>query len=166
MSDWDIGLFSCGEWKSCCYSYCFPGFAAAEAKGFVDNSEFIISYLCGSVFVNRYLTRTAYGIRGDCWSDCLASCCCPCCVANQMYQTAYNRGLAVSDAGRHMNVHPSSNPTCNFGDCMYSCCCMPCATGSAMEKVLGMPFLMGCLCLSPCYASNIARYHYRYKLHT
>lgn len=164
MSDWDIGLFSCGDWKSCCYSWCCPSCAAAEAKGFTDSSEFIISYTCGSLFVNRYLTRTAYGIKGDCWNDYIASSCCCCCVANQMYQTAYNRGLAVSDAGRHMNTHLSSHSPCSCGDCMYSCFCLPCATGTAMERVIGMPFIMGCFFMSPCYAANVARYHYRYAL--
>jgi hypothetical protein len=50
---------------------------------------------------------------------------------------------------------------CNSFMCGY--CCLPCTVGKAMEEGVGMPCWMGALCMTPCAARNVMRYHFRVR---
>jgi Cys-rich protein (TIGR01571 family) len=128
--------------------------------------------LCLSPFVSvslslRWLARTAYGIPGTASDDLLTGCFCPCCSVNQIIQTtkaygnppnsgtAFNQRLFTSPL---VSTDPSSCSTC-----LESFCCTPCTIGTIAERGLGMPWWMGCVCLTPCSVRNLIRYHYRLK---
>jgi len=165
MSDWDIGLFSCGNWQSCIYSYLCCPCAYAEAKYSLDGSQFFFNYTFINCIVDRWLVRTAYGIDGTGVNDMLTACFCPCCSVNQIYQTAWNRGNPIRDyAGFHNNVGAFQTPHgCTCSNCMYGSFCCCCALGTGMERATGMPWWMGCLCVGPCAAHQLMRYQYRIR---
>ena len=111
------------------------------------------------------MIRTAYGIPGDGCNDCMEATCCPCCSVNQLYQTTKTKKNPTSDGGRSFNTNPFESKL-GSGDCgagCYACCCMPCFVGSTLERSVGMPFCMGCLCTNLCVARNMIRYHYRIR---
>mmetsp|Transcript_8709 Transcript_8709/g.8823 ORF Transcript_8709/g.8823 Transcript_8709/m.8823 type:complete len:246 (+) Transcript_8709:96-833(+) len=165
MPEWDIGLFSIGECSSCLYSYLCCPLAFSEAKYTLDGSQFSFNYSCINCIVQRWLVRTAYGIDGSGCRDMLTVCFCPCCSANQMYQTAWNKGNPVREySGFHNNSGTfQTSHGCTFSNCLYGSCCCCCAVGTGMERALGMPWWMGCLCLNPCAAHQLMRYQYRVR---
>lgn len=86
-------------------------------------------------------------------------------VANQAYQTAKDRGNPVNNGGRYANVNnfvtPIPPPTATVQNYLYSCFCMPCAVGDMLERAVGMPWYLGCLCTNVWAARNLMRYEYR-----
>lgn len=162
-----IGLCEVGDCESCLFSYCCSCCAIAQARTYVDNSPPIFNFCCMSHVTERWLIRSAYGIPGDACADCYTSFFCPCCAANQAYQTAKERGNPVDNGGRYANVSdfitPLPAPTATAKNYMYSCCCMPCAVGDMMERAVGMPWYLGCLCTNVPAARNVMRYQYRIK---
>lgn len=121
------------------------------------------------LYFSRWLVRTAYGIEGGACEDCLAATFCPCCSANQILQTTREKGRPNSTGGKEFNLRPfEGNLSGRRADDFivkfcYGCCCMPCATGSILEKGIGMPFFMGCCCVNICAARNFVRYQNRVK---
>jgi hypothetical protein len=114
----------------------------------------------------RWMVRTAYGIPGDPCEDCAESIFCPCCVANQLLHTTNQLKDPFGPAPeRHLlrdDPWIGSPPKdCNSFMCGY--CCLPCMVGRAMEEGVGMPCWMGCMCITPCAARNVMRYHFRVR---
>jgi len=115
--------------------------------------------------VIHWLMRSAYGIPSDneCVDDCMIPTFCTCCAVNQMYQTVIIKGNPSTDGGSRFNLkafsHESTQYSCK--ECMYAMCCCPCAIGTTLSNTVGMPFFMGCCCVSLCGARNIVRYQYR-----
>mmetsp|Transcript_25169 Transcript_25169/g.25374 ORF Transcript_25169/g.25374 Transcript_25169/m.25374 type:complete len:250 (+) Transcript_25169:78-827(+) len=165
MTTWDIGLFGCGNYQSCLYSYFCCPCALSEAKYTLDGSQFLFNGVCVNCVIQRWLTRTAYDIDGSACGDLLTSCCCPCCSTNQIYQTTWNRGNPVREyAGYHNNLGMfQTSYGCTCSNCMYGTCCICCAMGTGMERAIGMPWWMGCLCVGPCAGHQLMRYQYRIR---
>eukprot|EP01038_Epipyxis_sp_PR26KG_P015896 gene15896-21557_t len=162
-NDWEIPLYSIGDCIPCLYAWGCTSLAFSEGKTNVDGSQVEFNATCIPCCVTRWLVRTAYGIPGDACNDCLVSTFCSCCAANQLFQTSYKRGNPVrSNGGYHYNtgIWQTSTP-CSCILCCYSLWCFPCAVGRAMEISVGMPYLLGCCCVSPCAASQLIRYQYR-----
>ena len=111
------------------------------------------------------MVRSSYNIgdTSSCLEDAVLSLFCPCCVINQLLQTTAQKGNPTTDGGKRFNVNPISTAQYNCGACMYASFCMPCSIGSIMSESVGMPFLLGCLCLNLFNAKNIVRYHYRLR---
>ena len=120
-------------------------------------------FLCFFVFVCSWLVRNSYGIQGDACNDCWTAIFCPCCSANQLYQTTKQYGSISTDGGL---IHNTGTWINNYGsgtlhDCIYAFFCMPCSNGKILERSIGMPWYMGCLCTNACTARNLIRYQYR-----
>jgi len=163
---WEIDLCEIGKCESCLYSWCCTACAISEARSKMDGSGCSFNYMAmRSPVVIHWLMRSAYGIPSDneCVDDCMIPTCCTCCAVNQMYQTAMIRENPSTDGGSRFNLkafsHESTQYSCN--ECMYSMCCSPCAIGTTLSNTVGMPFFMGCCCVSLCGARNIVRYQYR-----
>ena len=169
-SDFEIGLFECGDWRSClCAWVCCPC-ALASARSHLDDSSYAFNIVCLPVCCItpvRWMIRTAYDIPGDSLGDFCRSTFCPCCVLNQLLQTAFARGNSTMVGGSNHNVRDFSFyfGTCSDDcrSCLYSNICCPCAVGSSLQTALGMPFVMGCCCMTPCAARNVLRYQYRLR---
>lgn len=84
---------------------------------------------------------------------------------NQLLQTAYKRGNTSISGGMGHNSREFSFffGTCSndLSTCCYTTVCIPCATGASLQISTGMPYAMGCCCVTPCAARNIIRYQYR-----
>jgi len=104
-------------------------------------------------------------IPGGAADDCLLSSLLPCCAANQMLQTSQRHGNVSIGGGYRFNRQPWRYDVGSMGEdplqCAYaSLCCCP-ATGRALGNAMGMPWLLGCCCVTPCAARNLVRYQYR-----
>lgn len=110
-----------------------------------------------------WLVRSSYGIQGDACNDCWTAFFCPCCTANQLYQTTKKYGQGSVDGGLMYNTGTWMNTygSGTLQDCLYSFFCMPCSTGKILERSIGMPWYLGCLCTNTCAARNLIRYQYR-----
>jgi Cys-rich protein (TIGR01571 family) len=176
-----IGLFDIGNTNLCLISYFCTQCAVAQSRNFLDGSDFSFNCFClpltpyrqyftlynNTIFIckrkNRWLVRSAYGI-GDlseigAFQDCLLSNFCCCCVTNQILQTTFIKGNPTHDGGAEYNHNlfiPNNN--IEFGAYCYSLFCLPCSVGEILSKSIGMPFLMGCLCMNICNARNLVRY--------
>lgn len=141
--------------------------ALASARRSLDGSNWWMNFFVLEPTIARYMIRTAYHIEGDVWLDCCLSCCCFPCSVNQLYQTTKQRGNPTPDGGKHANssafqfqVGGNSFSDC-FCNCIYAACCLPCATGTILNRAIGLPFFFGCCCGNICLARNIVRYQYR-----
>lgn len=163
-----IGLFEIGDCSSCLCSYICCPCALASARSHLDDSVYVFNIAClpcCCITPVRWMIRTAYDIPGDAWGDCLRSVFCPCCTINQLLQTSYKRGNTSVSGGV---AHNSRDFSFFFGTCsndLPTCCyttlCVPCATGASLQVATGMPYILGCCCVTPCGARNIIRYQYR-----
>lgn len=168
--EFDVGLFAVGQLSSCLCAYVCCPCALASARSHMDDSSYAFNLACLPVYCIppvRWMIRTGYDIPGDAWSDCYLSVFCPCCVLNQLLQTAYKRGNTSILGGHDANVREfnfffgaCSN---DFVSCFYSSVCCPCSTGSSLQTALGMPYVFGCCCMTPCAARNVLRYQYRLR---
>lgn len=167
----EVGLFECGDWRSCLCAWACCPCALASARSHLDDSAYVFNLaclpVCCSITPVRWMIRTAYDIPGDGCSDLLKSVFCPCCVLNQLLQTSFARGNSTSVGGSHHNVRDF---TFYFGTCAEECrhcifgnLCCPCAQATSLKTALGMPYFFGCCCVTPCAARNIIRYQYRLR---
>ena len=168
--EFDVGLLSVGQLSSCFCAYLCCPCALASARSHMDDSSYVFNLACLPVCCIppvRWMIRTGYDIPGDAWSDCYLSFFCPCCVLNQLLQTAHKRGNTSILGGHDANIREfnfffgacSSDPV----SCIYSSVCCPCSTGNSLHTALGMPFVFGCCCMTPCAARNVLRYQYRLR---
>ena len=163
-----IGLFDIGDCRSCLCSYICCPCSLASARSHMDDSVYIFNILCLPVCCItpvRWMIRSAYDIPGDAYQDCYTSTFCPCCVLNQLLQTSFKRGNTSVSGGYSHNSREFSFffGTCSndVATCCYTSLCVPCATGAALQIATGMPYMLGCCCVTPCAARNIIRYQYR-----
>jgi Cys-rich protein (TIGR01571 family) len=181
---WPIGLFEIGDCKSCLYSFFLLPCAFAQARRNMDESGFWVNCL-GNPPQLRWLMRSAYGIYGSPWGDALVPCFCTCCSVNQMLQTSMQYGIPAGHGianlrGRWIHENPNlaslpaiqvaganvvpalRRPGATGKDYLYACLCMPCANATALEMGVGMPWYLGCCCMSnPMYTKNILRLQYK-----
>jgi hypothetical protein len=69
-----------------------------------------------------------------------------------------------SDGGLEFNINHFSTYNNNWCDNIFELCLLqPCTVGRVVNHSIGMPFLLGCLCMNICFLRNIVRYHYRIK---
>jgi len=138
----------------------------AQARSQLDGSPFCFNFVCLNCVAARWMTRTAYGLRGTPVDDTIKSMFFPCCNVNQLYQTTKRYGNPAKFGGRLYNQE-SYRGDVRKKDCCYNfvlaAVCNPCATGSAVETATGMPWVMACCCVNPFLARNIIRYHWRLK---
>jgi hypothetical protein len=167
VNKWPIGLCQCGRCDWCLYACLLPCCAAAEARHRLDGSPCMFNFFCLSLPVQRWMTRSVYGIGSteNCLSDVLLSYLCTPCTVNQMYQTVFTHDNPVPQTGyshnrRSPTIHPSPNYLNNICKVM---CCMPCLTGELLEESMGMPWQLGCCFSNLCMARNLIRYQYRIK---
>jgi hypothetical protein len=133
----------------------------------INREDFFELFSPSLNLTDRWLTRTAYGIPGTASDDFLTGCFCPCCSVNQILQTTKAYGNPPN-SGTVFNQRPFTSPlistnSFSLSSLCQSFLCTPCTLGSIAERGLGMPWWMGCLCLTPCSARNLIRYHYRLK---
>lgn len=170
-TNWEIPLFTIGDYKICLFSYLMAPCAMAYARSQLDDSNIVFNLSCTCLPLNRWLIRTAYGINGDTMEDVATSVCCFPCTVNQMLHTTIARGNPTSDGGMLQNFEKWEVPLnkvhtkgtyYNGANILYSLFCFPCAVGTAMENSVGTPFWFGMCCITlPWTARNIMRYQYR-----
>jgi hypothetical protein len=165
VNKWPIGLCQCGRCDWCMFACFCPCCAAAEARHRLDDSPCMFNFFCLSLPVQRWMTRSVYGIGSteNCLSDVLLSYLCTPCTVNQMYQTVFTHDNPVPQTGRTNNKR---SPFAGDPDLARGCkviCCMPCLTGELLEESMGMPWQLGCCFSNLCMARNLIRYQYRIK---
>ena len=163
--NWDIGLFDCGYFKESLYPCLCPFLSSAHSRSLFDGSPFIFNLFCVGTVPTRYLIRTAYGIKGSALDDTLKSIFCSCCSANQLYQTVKRKGKPDDYSTLKYNYFEAHDNDGACGDYCKAIVCFQCYSASALEMSVGLPFLLGFLCMNPCSARNIVRYHYRIDGH-
>ena len=145
-TNWEIPLFTIGDYKICLFSYLMAPCAMAYARSQLDDSNIVFNLSCTCLPLNRWLIRTAYGINGDTMEDVATSVCCFPCTVNQMLHTTIARGNPTSDGGMLQNFEKWEVPLnkvhtkgtyYNGANILYSLFCFPCAVGTAMENSVG-----------------------------
>ena len=145
-TNWEIPLFTIGDYKICLFSYLMGPCAMAYARSQLDDSNIVFNLSCTCLPLNRWLIRTAYGINGDTIEDVATSICCFPCAVNQMLHTTIARGNPTSDGGMLQNFEKWEVPLnkvhtkgsyFNGANILYSLFCFPCAVGTAMENSVG-----------------------------
>ena len=83
-TQWAVSLFGIGDVGSCLYSWICTPCALAQARTNLDDSSCCFNCCFLTSCPERWMIRTAYGIKGNAWEDCYIPCFCPCCTANQV----------------------------------------------------------------------------------
>mmetsp|Transcript_15295 Transcript_15295/g.23034 ORF Transcript_15295/g.23034 Transcript_15295/m.23034 type:complete len:278 (+) Transcript_15295:72-905(+) len=162
MPRYSINLFDIGEMDSCLFSCCCSPCAYALSRTQLDDSPFLYNLFCVPSCPLRWMIRTAYDIHdGDDCTDCIIPTFCYCCSANQIYQTSKRIGRTYQ-SGRQFNTQEFQTPlgSGSLQDGLYACFCMQCAVGTALQRAVGMPFYLGCCCMTPFAARNVFRYQF------
>ena len=112
----------------------------AQARNNLDGSSLCFNLCFVTSCPERWMIRTAYGIKGNAYEDCYVPCCCPCCSANQMLQTTQRLGDPFGPSpGEHLlrgnRFLGGSNATCV--DCFKATFFGPCAIASAVHTATG-----------------------------
>ena len=126
--------------SSCCCPYC----ALAQARTNLDGSSLCFNLCFLTSCPERWMIRTAYGIKGNAYEDCYVPCCCPCCTANQLLQTTERLGDPFGPSpGEHFlrGNRFLGGSKANCFDC-FKAVCLPCAIASAVHTATGMLFVL------------------------
>jgi len=159
-----ITCFETGDFGICLYSFICPPCAMASARQLMDESSFLTTCFNANPVALRWLVRSAYHIPGSEVEDCLLGTFCSCCIINQLIHTTKEYGRPNLTTGAMFNSSPLGMFP-RHGNCCSNCLCatfcMPCSFGTILQRSMGMPFWMGCLCMNFCMTRNVLRYHYR-----